>query len=173
MASADWHVAEDVDYFLARAGDFLYSRPALHTVPLTATETLRAHGADAYGAEAPVFGWLEEAGEVCAIFLRTPPRRLNLTPLTPEQAGSLAALLASLGRTLPGVSADRDRLRPQALPVLGDTGWHSRLHGRPDLDGRRPDPGGPGIPRPTPPATGLYQRVGYLPVTDFAIYHFS
>jgi hypothetical protein len=29
-----WHLAEDFDAFLARAGDFLRSRPALHTMAL-------------------------------------------------------------------------------------------------------------------------------------------
>ena len=108
MRPDDWHLTEDVDGFLTRAGDFLHSRPALHTIPLTVTEALRTRGADAYGAEAPVFGRLERAGEVRATFFRTPPRRLNLTPLTPEEADALAAHLAGLDRPLPGVSADHD-----------------------------------------------------------------
>lgn len=108
MRAADWHLAEDVDDFLTRSGDSLHSHPALHTVQLTAAETLRTRGADAYGAEPPVFGWLEQAGGVRATFVRTPPRRLNLTPLSTEDANSLAARLASLGHRLPGVSADHD-----------------------------------------------------------------
>ncbi|GAA3299469.1 hypothetical protein GCM10020295_37760 [Streptomyces cinereospinus] len=86
MRPDDWHLTEDLDGFLARAGDFLHSRPALHTVPLTVTEALRTRGADAYGAEVPFFGWLERAGEVRATFFRTPPRRLNLTPAHPLSA---------------------------------------------------------------------------------------
>ncbi|MEE1764946.1 MULTISPECIES: GNAT family N-acetyltransferase [unclassified Streptomyces] len=97
-----WHVTGDVDDFLARAGDFLRSRPAPHTVQLTVTETLRTFGADAYGAEAPVLGRLERAGEVRATFFRTPPHRLNLTPLTPGEADALAARLAG--------PRDRERL---------------------------------------------------------------
>ncbi|MFJ5219727.1 GNAT family N-acetyltransferase [Streptomyces sp. NPDC088354] len=108
MRPDEWHLTEDLDRFLARAGDFLRSRPALHTLPLTVTETLRTRGLDAYGAEAPVFGWLERAGEVRATYFRTPPRHLNLTPLDPEGADALAAHLASLGHCLPGVSADHD-----------------------------------------------------------------
>ncbi|MDX3135852.1 GNAT family N-acetyltransferase, partial [Streptomyces europaeiscabiei] len=79
MIPDDWHLTEDLDHFLARAGDFLRSRPAPHTVQLTVTETLRTSGADAYGDEAPVFGRLERDGEVHATFFRTPPHRLNLT----------------------------------------------------------------------------------------------
>ena len=106
MSADDWHLTENVDDFLARAGDFLRSRPALHTLPLTVTETLRRRGADAYGVEAPIFGRLERAAEVRATFFRTPPRRLNLTTLTAEHADTLAARLADLGHPLPGVSAD-------------------------------------------------------------------
>ncbi|WP_328507821.1 GNAT family N-acetyltransferase [Streptomyces sp. NBC_00391] len=106
MNPDDWHLTEDLDDFLARAGDFLRSRPAPHTVQLTVTETLRTRGADAYGAGAPVFGRLERAGEVRATFFRTPPHRLSLTPLTPEQADTLAARLSGLGHPLPGVGAD-------------------------------------------------------------------
>lgn len=108
MRVDDWHLTEDVDGFLAGAGDFLYSRPALHTLLLTVTEVLRARGAGAYGAEAPVFGRLEEAGDVSAAFFRTPPRRLNLTALTADQAEALAARLAGLGHQLPGVTAVHD-----------------------------------------------------------------
>lgn len=108
MRPDDWHFTEDVDDFLARTGDFLRSRPALHTLPLTVTETLRTRGVHAYGAAPPFFGRLERAGEVRATFFRTPPRALSLTPLTPEHADTLAARLAGLGHSLPGVSADSD-----------------------------------------------------------------
>jgi RimJ/RimL family protein N-acetyltransferase len=130
MSPDDWHLTEDLDGFLARAGDFLHSRPALHTVPLTVTEALRTRGADAYGAEAPIFGRLERAGEVRATFFRTPPRRLNLTPLTPEEADTLAAHLAGLGRPLPGVSADHDTATAFAEAWQRHTGATPTLHER-------------------------------------------
>lgn len=75
-----WHAIDGVETFLARAGDFLHSRPALHTLPLTVTESLRRRGAHAFGTEAPVFGILEREGEVRASYFRTPPRHLSLTP---------------------------------------------------------------------------------------------
>jgi predicted GNAT family acetyltransferase len=130
MRPDGWHLAEDADGFLARAGDFLHSRPALHTVQLTAIETLRTRGADANGAEASCFGWLERAGQVCATFVRTPPRRVNLTPLTSEQADSLAAYLAGLGHTLPGASADRDTAAAFAQAWQRRTGATPALHAR-------------------------------------------
>lgn len=103
MRSDDWHLTEDVDEFLARTGEFLRSRPALHTMPLTVTEKLRTRGADTHG-QAPVFGLLERAGKVRAVFYRL--RGLSLTPLAPEHADTLAAHLAALGHSIPYVSAD-------------------------------------------------------------------
>ncbi|MEU2981179.1 GNAT family N-acetyltransferase [Streptomyces hirsutus] len=106
MHSDGWHLTEDVDDFLTRAGDFLRSRPGSHVMQLTGAERVRARGADAFGTEAPLFGVLERAGEVGATFYRLPPRALGLSPLTPEEADSLAARLAALGHSLSRVSAD-------------------------------------------------------------------
>lgn len=127
MRPDDWHLTEDVDDFHARAGDFLRSRPALHTTPLTVLERLRTHGVDAYGGRTPVLGRLERAGKVHATFCLL--RGLSLTRLTPECADALAAQLAALGYALPHVSADRDtatafaeawRRRTGATPALRD-----------------------------------------------------
>ncbi|MEU9570042.1 GNAT family N-acetyltransferase [Streptomyces massasporeus] len=107
-AADGWHLTHGLDEFLTRAGAFLRSRPALHTVPLTVTETLRTHGRSVYGDGEPEFGVLERAGEVRAAFFRAPPHWLNLTAVTPEDADVLAARLAALGRRLPGVNAECD-----------------------------------------------------------------
>jgi predicted GNAT family acetyltransferase len=101
-----WHTTDDLDAFLSRAGDFLRSRPDLHTVLLTVTESLRTRGLDAYGDEAPVFGLLEEGGSVRGAYFRTPPHRLCVTPLTVTRADSLAAHLEAVGRAVPGVGAE-------------------------------------------------------------------
>ncbi|MFF2412341.1 GNAT family N-acetyltransferase [Streptomyces sp. NPDC058092] len=130
MRPNDWHLTEDVDVFLARAGDFLRSRPALHTMPLTVTERLRTRGTSTYGAEAPVFGRLERAGEVHAAFYRNPPGLLSLTPVTREQADMLAAHLASLGHPLPGVSGDHDTATAFAEAWQRHTGTTPTLRGR-------------------------------------------
>ncbi|MEU1512005.1 GNAT family N-acetyltransferase [Streptomyces sp. NPDC005811] len=107
MRPDDWNLTHDLDAFLRRASDFLASRPALHTVPLTVLENLRDRGVNVYGEEAPVFGVLERGGAVEAVSLHTPPYWINLTSLTGEQADALAARLASAGHRLPGVTADR------------------------------------------------------------------
>ncbi|MBB5940099.1 putative GNAT family acetyltransferase [Streptomyces zagrosensis] len=106
MRPDDWHLTEDVTEFLAYTGEFLRSRPVLHIMPLTVTARVRTSGATAHGTQAPVFGRLERAGEVLATFHRLPARGLGLTPLTSEQASTLAAHLAALGHSLPYVSAD-------------------------------------------------------------------
>ncbi|MEI5527996.1 GNAT family N-acetyltransferase [Streptomyces brasiliscabiei] len=109
MRSDDWHLTEDVHVFHARAGKFLRSRPALHTMQLTVTEKYRANGVAAHGSEAPVFGRLERDGEVHAAFIqRTPASFLSLAPATREQADTLADRLAGLGHPVPGVTADHE-----------------------------------------------------------------
>ncbi|MEV0177374.1 GNAT family N-acetyltransferase [Streptomyces sp. NPDC050803] len=108
MRSDDWYVTEDLDRFLAHAGGFLRSRPDLHTVALTVTETLRARGLRAYGDGAPVFGVMERDGVVRGAYFRTPPYRLNVTPLTADETDALAAHLVASGRPVPGVIGTRE-----------------------------------------------------------------
>lgn len=102
----DWHLTEDVEEVLARAGGFLRSHPALHTMALSVTEKLRTLAAAAVGAPDPVFGRLEQGGEVRAAFHRLPSRGLSVTPLTPGQADGLAAHLVGLGHAPPYVTTD-------------------------------------------------------------------
>jgi predicted GNAT family acetyltransferase len=130
MSPDHWHRTEDVDRFLDRAGDFLRSRPALHTVPLTVTETLRTRGPHVYGDEPPVHGTLERDGVVRAVYFRTPPHQLNLTALTSEEADSLAAHLDGLGRPVPGVVADHETATAFAAAWQARTGATATLHRR-------------------------------------------
>ncbi|MFI1213182.1 GNAT family N-acetyltransferase [Streptomyces sp. NPDC020802] len=108
MHPDDWHLTQDVDAFLARAGHFLRSRAALHNTPLTDIEKLRTHRAAESDDEAAVFGRLESQGEVRAIFYLTPLGRLGLTPLSAEQTDTLAAHLAALGHSPAHVIAEHD-----------------------------------------------------------------
>lgn len=151
MRPDGWYLTEDVDDFLTRAGDFLRSRPGLHVMQLTWAERVRKRGAESFGTEAPVFGLLERAGEVRATFYRLPPRALGLSPLTPEQADSLAAHLAALGHSLPSVSADHStatafaeawQRHTGATPKLRDT--RLRLYRLGTLTPPKPMPAGRG-----------------------------
>ena len=130
MRPDDWYFTDDLDTFLTRAGDFLRSRPALHTVPLTVTEGLRTRGSRYYGAGAPCFGALESEGAVRAAYFRTPPYPLNVTPLTAEEADSLAAHLAGLGCTVPGVTGERSTVDALARSWESRTGATATLRQR-------------------------------------------
>lgn len=158
-----WTLFEDLDAFLEAAGTFLHSRPVLHTVPLTVTETLRARGPRAYGTEAPVFGALEAAGTVRAAWFRTPPHRLTLTPLAPAEAEALAEHLAGLGHTLPGVSGERATARAFAEAWQRHTGAKTDLRQRQRLyrlgELTQPAPAPEGRSRIAgPPDRGLLMR---------------
>ncbi|MEU6991474.1 GNAT family N-acetyltransferase [Streptomyces sp. NPDC046465] len=92
---------------MVRAGEFLRSEPALHTVLLTVTETLRLRGLQVYGSGVPLFGTYADAdGTVRGAFARTPPHHLALSPVTPEAADALARQLAGADPELPGVTAE-------------------------------------------------------------------
>ncbi|MDA2809781.1 GNAT family N-acetyltransferase [Nocardiopsis sp. RSe5-2] len=108
MPTEDWHLTHDVDAFLARAGGFLGSRPALHNTALTDIERLRTSRASGNGAGAGVFGLLESAGGVGAVCYLTPAGRLGLTPLSAAQSDSLASHLSGLGHRPLHVIADHD-----------------------------------------------------------------
>ncbi|MEU0430452.1 GNAT family N-acetyltransferase [Streptomyces sp. NPDC006290] len=123
----DWQLTRDLDAFLGRAGDFLRSRPAQHTVALTVTDRLRRRGTGEFGESAPVFGALERDGAVTAAFFRTPPYRLNLTPLDERGADTLAALLADAEIEVPGVSADTETAAAFAAAWQRRTGGTAAL----------------------------------------------
>lgn len=130
MRPDDWHLTEDLDDFLAGGGEFLRSRPALHTSPLTVMERLRTRGSAEYGDEATLFGRLERAGKVDATFYRLPSRGLAPTSLTIEQADTLAAHLAALGHSLPYVTADQNTATAFAEAWQRHTGVTSKLRVR-------------------------------------------
>ncbi|MFD5318198.1 GNAT family N-acetyltransferase [Streptomyces sp. NPDC127098] len=97
-----WTLTEDLDAFLGTAGPFLHARPAENTVFLTVTDTLRAAGLDMYGDLPPRFGWWRDgAGEVAAVWLRTPPWPVNVSRAPDEAVEALAALLAVEGDAAP------------------------------------------------------------------------
>ncbi|MFF4468157.1 GNAT family N-acetyltransferase [Streptomyces sp. NPDC001599] len=150
MLPDDWYLTHDVDDFLARAGGFLSSRPALHNTALTDIERLRIRGAADHDAPAGVFGRLEAGGEVRAVCYLTPQGRLGLTPLSVEQTGILAARLAGLGHSPANVVADRDTAGAFAESWRRHTGaapelfWRTYLHRLGTLTAPRPSPEGRG-----------------------------
>ncbi|MFD6193220.1 GNAT family N-acetyltransferase [Streptomyces sp. NPDC060275] len=150
MLPDDWYLTQDVDDFLARAGGFLSSRPALHNTALTDIEKLRADRAAGRDAGVRAFGSFEAGGEVRAIFYLTPRGRLGLTPLSAEQTDTLAARLAGLGHSPAGVVADRDSAGAFAESWRRHTGaarelfWRTHLHRLGTLTAPQPSPEGRG-----------------------------
>ncbi|GAB3140009.1 hypothetical protein GCM10027258_20070 [Amycolatopsis stemonae] len=169
---ARWHLTEDIDGFLARTGEFLRSRPALHTSQLTRLEKLRTQE-----EKGTLFGHLEQEGEVRAVFYRRPSQRLLLTAVSPEQAGALASQLADLGVSLSGVTAEDEsaaafaeawQQRSAAVPVAG---VRVRLHRLGSLTPPEPEP--EGHPREAPDRAEVIRwcsefaiAVGQAPLAD-------
>ncbi|ANP55704.1 hypothetical protein J2Z21_005648 [Streptomyces griseochromogenes] len=142
-----WHLTHDLDEFLARAGDFLGSRPDLHTVQLTVTQALRTRGLRLYGEQAPLFGTLEEeGGAVRATLMHTPPFPVHPTPLGAREAEGLASRLADLGHPVPAVSAERDTAAAFAAAWQRRTGTRGRIRERKRLYRL----GELSVPRPVP-----------------------
>ncbi|MBP0458941.1 GNAT family N-acetyltransferase [Streptomyces montanisoli] len=150
MRPDDWHLTEDVDDFLVRAGDFLGSNAALHNMSLTDIEKLRLRKAAGRDVRGAVFGRLESGGEVRATLCLTPRGRLGPTPLSAEQAGTLAARLAGLGRSPSNVLADHETARAFAEAWQRHTGaasasfWRTHLYRLGTLTAPQPGPEGHG-----------------------------
>ncbi|WP_250405163.1 GNAT family N-acetyltransferase [Streptomyces cellostaticus] len=128
MPPDDWHLSDDPDAFLVRAGGFLRSRPALHTIPLTVLDALRSRGPHLYGDGAPLFGTLRDGADgIRAAFVHTPPFPLHLTELGPEGTEALAIRLADAGHPLTGVSGERGTAAALAASWRRRTGTTARL----------------------------------------------
>jgi predicted GNAT family acetyltransferase len=147
-----WTLTSDVTQYLAAAGDLLRSRAVENTIVLTASESLRARGADAFGDTPPLFGhWADAAGDVTAAFMHTPPFGVVLTAMTDEVATELANELAGRDRIIVGVNGYDDTCQVFARAWQDRTGQayriqrHSRLHWLNRL--RPPDPAPPGRAR--------------------------
>jgi RimJ/RimL family protein N-acetyltransferase len=101
-----WFFSADVGNYLGAAGGFLRSRPAEHTILLSAAETIRTKGPSAFGGSC-LFGWWQAPdGAVAGAFLHTPPFPVVLTGMAAEVAAELAGLLAARDHQMSGVNAD-------------------------------------------------------------------
>jgi GNAT superfamily N-acetyltransferase len=146
-----WHLTDSVDTYLDRAGGFLRSRPAEHTVELAAIETLLAEGRTAFGDAAPLFGWWQPPGApVGGALVHTPPFPATLSGST-AAAAPLATALAEVGWAVPGVTAPVELGRAFAAAWRDATGAAAltrrliRLHRLGTLV--PPDPAPPGSAR--------------------------
>jgi RimJ/RimL family protein N-acetyltransferase len=100
-----WTITDDLEWYLAEAGDFLRADPAENTVPLTAVESMRVQGPEAAGVP-PMFGWWRAgAGEVAGACMRAGTYPLLPTLMPDEAVEELVELLAENKVSLPGVNA--------------------------------------------------------------------
>lgn len=111
---------DDGDTFLARAGDFLLDREALHNL-------VYSIAADAGGGHPPYLATVERGGEVVLAAVRTPPHNLVLSRAADSAAvEALARDLNGERQTPPGVHAPRDEAATFAELWSGLAGCRTR-----------------------------------------------
>ena len=87
-----WHESEDVEQYLAAAGDLLLAEPGLHTIGLTVCENVRAR------ADGTRFAWWQRPdGEVTGCASLTPPYPVALEVVPEEAMGPLVDLWPDAG----------------------------------------------------------------------------
>ncbi|MGK5680732.1 GNAT family N-acetyltransferase [Actinoplanes sp. URMC 104] len=102
-----WQLTDDVETFIATAGDFLQSRPVENTNLLTIVDTVRRRGRNAYGPGVPIFGWWSTpGGRVAGVLVQTPPHPVIFSQLPPRAVP--AAVEALGGHVLPGANLTAD-----------------------------------------------------------------
>jgi predicted GNAT family acetyltransferase len=141
---------KDADEFLARAGEFLLAREAVHNLPLGLCSRLRTHPL-LYGEE-PYFAVALDGGRVVAAAMRTPPHNLiltavdDLTALEPFVEDAQSAF-----GSLPGVGGPREPAGRFAEIWAARTGSKAEIAMRLriyEADQTRPPEGVPGRMRP-------------------------
>jgi GNAT superfamily N-acetyltransferase len=126
-----WTLTEDLDSYLAAAGDFLGSEPVVNTVQLSVLAILRARGGSAYGGSPPLFGWWRSpGGQVGGAFLVTPPFPVLLTRVPEPAAKALAEAFATRQAPLAGINAEPGPAAAFAAAWAELTGADSRVHRR-------------------------------------------
>ncbi len=149
-----WTLTEDVEEYLAAAGNMLRSDPAQNTLMLTISETLRARGEHAFGQAGPLFGWWHEAGGVTAALLQTPPFPVVITSMPEQATTALAEVLAGRGWEPGGVNAPAGTARGFAAAWQAQTGQDASVQRRSRLfrlAGLEQPAGVPGQPRAAGP----------------------
>ena len=143
-----WTITGDWERYLAEAGTFLRADPTENTVPLGVVETLRAQGADVFGAD-PLFGWWRGTNGIEAVFLQTGAYPVLLSGMPDRMAEELAVALPD--RTLTGVagSAEAGRAFAKAwsrrTDAIASVRMRQRLYRLDEL--LPPEPPPPGKPR--------------------------
>jgi phage gp46-like protein len=147
----------DLDEYVAVAGDVLRAQPVENTILLTIVENLRKRGRRVFGDADPQFGWwLSGSGEVGGALLRTPPFPFLVTGMAPEAVGPIVPVLVGLAGTADvAINAERRTAQALAAQWLAQTGvalqvqQELRLHRLATLTPPQPTP--PGLARAAEP----------------------
>jgi predicted GNAT family acetyltransferase len=141
---------KDADEFLARAGEFLLAREAVHNLPLGLCSGLRKRPL-MFGEE-PYFAVALDGGRVVAATMRTPPHNLILTEVDdPGALEPLAEDAHSAFGSLPGVGGPREPVGRFAEIGQARTGAQAEISMRLriyEAEETRPPEGVPGRMRP-------------------------
>jgi predicted GNAT family acetyltransferase len=141
---------KDADEFLARAGEFLLAREAVHNLPLGLCSGLRKRPL-MFGEE-PYFAVALDGGRVVAATMRTPPHNLILTEVDdPGALEPLAEDAHSAFGSLPGVGGPREPVGRFAEIWQARTGAQAEISMRLriyEAEETRPPEGVPGRMRP-------------------------
>ena len=141
---------KDADGFLARAGEFLLAREAVHNLPLGLCSGLRKRPL-MFGEE-PYFAVALDGGRVVAATMRTPPHNLILTEVDdPGALEPLAEDAHSAFGSLPGVGGPREPVGRFAEIWQARTGAQAEISMRLriyEAEETRPPEGVPGRMRP-------------------------
>jgi GNAT superfamily N-acetyltransferase len=145
-----WRTTDDVEEFLANAGEWLRQRPEEHTLQLTIAEMVRRQGPGAFGGGSALFGWYA-TDEVAAAFTFTLPYPPALTGASTAVAAALAEQLADEGQPVTGITADEAAAKAFTDAWCARAGTTSRVRFRQRLyrltELAPPDPGPPGRAR--------------------------
>lgn len=100
-----WTFTSDLPAFLAAARPALAADPVVNTSLMTVVDALERRGLDAYGSDAPLFGWwtgrhaadtdTDTDTTVVGVLVHTPPHPLLIGALPPEAVRELGAALTA------------------------------------------------------------------------------
>ncbi|MET9959256.1 GNAT family N-acetyltransferase [Streptomyces sp. NPDC006326] len=154
-----WTFTPDLAAYLAAAGPAVAAEPVVNTVLLTVTDALRRRGPNAFGPDAPFFGWWTGAdGAVAGGLLCTPPHPVLVGALPARAVRELGAALAD--EPLLACVAGFNARRPDAEALARAWGRpteiaeETRLYRLADLV----------APRPAPPGRSRLAAEGDLPL---------
>ncbi|MCX4783390.1 GNAT family N-acetyltransferase [Streptomyces sp. NBC_01264] len=124
-----WTFTSDLPAYLAAARPAIAADPVVNTSLMTVVDALERRGPDAYGADAPLFGWWTDQraadAAVVGALVHTPPHPLLIGALPPEAVRELGAALTA-EPLLAGVDALSVR-RDDALSLAAAWGKPSEV----------------------------------------------